>query len=370
MAHVRQARSGQGWESRYRDPSGRERSRTFATRREAQRFSDRQSADVQRGEYRDPRLSRLTIGHWADVWFATTIDLKPNTRAGYESILCRHVVPTFGERGVAGISRADVAGFVATLSASGIGPGTVRSIVGVFRLVLATALGAGAITQNPAIGVRLPRSAVGETRFLEANEVVELANAIGPRYRTLILFAAYTGMRAGELEALRVGRVDLGRAAVDVMESLADVRGRLMFGPTKTYSRRTVRLPSFLCDLLATHLTELPEDPEALVFANESGGPMRHNLFYARHFKPAVRAAGLPDRLRFHDLRHTCAALLIAQGAHPRAIMERLGHSSIQVTIDRYGHLLPSLDQTLVDGLEDTYRNSLGDDGSTVRMVA
>ncbi len=97
---------------------------------------------------------------------------------------------------------------------------------------------------------------------------------------------------------------------------------------------------------------------------------MRHNLFYARHLKPAVRAAGLADRLRFHDLRHTCAALLIAQGAHPRAMMERLGHSSVQVTIDRYGHLLPSLDQTLVDGLDDTYRTSVGQIPSEVGVAA
>ena len=74
--------------------------------------------------------------------------------------------------------------------------------------------------------------------------------------------------------------------------------------------------------------------------------------------------------MRFHDLRHTCAALLIAQSAHPRAIMERLGHSSVQVTIDRYGHLLPSLDQTLVDGLEHTYRSSLDHVGSRVRIAA
>ena len=80
MAHVRRARSDRGWEARYRDPGGRERSRTFATRREAQRFADRQSADVQRGEFRDPRLARLTVAHWAELWFATTVDLKPNTR--------------------------------------------------------------------------------------------------------------------------------------------------------------------------------------------------------------------------------------------------------------------------------------------------
>lgn len=370
MAHIRRARSGQGWEARYRDQIGRERSRTFSTRRMAQGFADRQSADVQRGEFRDPRLARLTVDHWAELWWATTVDLKPNTRGAYESIVHRHFEPTFGSRGVAGINRTDVARFVADLSASGIGPGTVRSIVSVLRLVFATALGAGPITQNPVVGVRLPRSAASETLFLVPEQIVALADAIDPRYRTLVLFAAYTGIRAGEIEALRVQRVDLGRGAVDVVESLADVRGRLVFGPTKTYSRRTVRLPAFLCDLVAAHLADRPVDPDALVFVGEQGGPMRHNLFYARRFKPAVRAAGLPERLRFHDLRHTCAALLIAQGAHPRAMMERLGHSSVQVTIDRYGHLLPSLDDTLVEGLDDTYRSSVSDDRSRMRVAA
>jgi integrase len=85
----------------------------------------------------------------------------------------------------------------------------------------------------------------------------------------------------------------------------------------------------------------------------------RHNVFYARHCKPALTRAALPDALRFHDLRHTCAALLIARGAHRKAIMERLGHSPIQVTLDRYGHLFPSLDGTLTDGLAATHRASL-----------
>jgi integrase len=91
------------------------------------------------------------------------------------------------------------------------------------------------------------------------------------------------------------------------------------------------------------------------VFSSAEGTPLRRN-FYRRHYKPAVKRAGLPDTLRFHDLRHTCAALLIAQGAHPKEIQERLGHSTIQLTFDRYGHLLPSLDERLRDGLDTTWR--------------
>lgn len=94
------------------------------------------------------------------------------------------------------------------------------------------------------------------------------------------------------------------------------------------------------------------------MFASRRGGPLRHGQFY-RTFRRAVATAGLDPRLRFHDLRHSAAAMLIAQGAHPRAIMERLGHSSITVTMDVYGHLLPSLDEALAEGLDATFRGAL-----------
>jgi integrase len=122
--------------------------------------------------------------------------------------------------------------------------------------------------------------------------------------------------------------------------------------------RRTVGLPRFLCDDLGTYLAGRNLKPDDLVFQSPTGSALRHHEFYRRYYKPAVRAAGLPDGLRFHDLRHTCAALLIAQGAHPRAIMERLGHSNITVTLNTYGHLLPGLDDALTDGLDATYRNA------------
>src|SRR5207248_8956630 len=105
-----------------------------------------------------------------------------------------------------------------------------------------------------------------------------------------------------------------------------------------------------------------------LVFTAPSGGAIRHHNFYSRQFRPAVRRAvaqtagqgqdGFPEGLRFHDLRHTCAALLVAQGAHPRAIMERLGHSSISVTLNTYGHLFPSVDEALTDRLDSVFNAS------------
>lgn len=192
--------------------------------------------------------------------------------------------------------------------------------------------------------------------FLSAEQVIDLSAAIDAPYGVLVTFAAYSGLRAGEIGGLRVGRLDLLRAKVDVAEALKDTAGRLHFGPTKNHERRTVRLPRFLCHLLGAYLAGRPNGSSDLVFTSPQGAPLRHNAFYRRQFKPAVAAAGLPSELRFHDLRHTCAALLIAQGAHPRAIMERLGYSSITVTIDTYGHLFPALDEALSDGLERTYQ--------------
>jgi integrase len=359
MAHVRKARSGKGWDARFRDPLGIERSRTFRIKREAEQFLARQSADMQRGEFLDPRLGRTRFEEWAEEWLRTTVHLKPKTQASYESILRRRILPRFAGARIAAIEQVDVRRFVAELAEAGDEPGTIRNTFNVLRLVFATAVGSGSIRTNPCQGVRMPKSRRQEMLFLDPKQLLALADAITPRYRALVLLAGYTGLRAGEIGALRVGRVDLLRGALEVRESLADVKGKLIFGTTKTHSNRTVRLPRFLCDALTDHLADYPPVGDGLVFTSPTGSPLRHNLFYARHFKPAIARAALPDALRFHDLRHTCAAMLIAQGAHPKAIMERLGHSSIEVTLDRYGHLFPSLDAALTDGLEATYQASL-----------
>jgi len=109
--------------------------------------------------------------------------------------------------------------------------------------------------------------------------------------------------------------------------------------------------------MLGEHVGRYPTSDD-LVFSSAQGLPLRRRLFYRRHYKPAVTAAGLHPRLRFRDLRHTCAALLITQGTHAKEIQERLGHSTIRLTLDRYGHLLPSLDERLREGLQATYEQA------------
>jgi integrase len=271
-----------------------------------------------------------------------------------------NVLPHFGGWPVGRIEAVHVRQYLADLRGAGAGPGTVRSARKVLRLVLATAIEGGALRANPCSGIRLARSEPVEMAFLTMGQVLALATAMRrPDYGLLVRFAALTGLRAGEIGALRVGRLDLLRSRADVAETVAEVTGHgLVYGPPKTYERRGVPIPRTLAEELGAHLARRPHQPEDFVFTAPGGGPLRHHNFYRRHFKPALTAAGLPERVRFHDMRHTCAALLINADppAHPLAVMKRLGHSSITVTYNTYGHLFPALEEALTESLERSYR--------------
>jgi len=335
----------------YRDPAQRQRTRTFRRKTDATRFKSTVEADKLRGEWLDPRLARLTAREWAERW-AATMTQGPKTQEVYEGHLRNWVMPAFGDIAVSNIDKAMVREFVADIRNKGRSQGTVDGCVKVLRLVLGFALDAGAIKANPATRLNLERQQGQEMHFLTEGEVVHLAGVMPhPMYETLVLFAAWTGMRAGEVEALRVKRLDLVTGRAEVVENLGEASdGTLRFGPTKTHQRRTVPVAPFLVQRLAD-LVPGGGDHD-LVFQAPGGGPVRHHNFYARVFKPGLRKAGLDGSIRFHDLRHTCAAWLIDSGAHVRAVMEWLGHSSPSVTLGTYGHLFPSLTEKLVDGLQ------------------
>jgi integrase len=352
---LKSKRQGQGrlrWRVRYRDPAGRERAKSFARKQDAERFLRHAEADKLRGQWVDPRQGRTTVRELGERWYATTVTLKPKTREDYRSLLHNHVLPVFGERAVASLDTLAVRGWLASLVSGGLSPSRAKHAYYVLYAVLEAAIQAGTLVRNPATGVRAPRSHSREMHFLSAAEVERLAEAIVPPYGVLVRFAAYTGLRAGEIAALRVKRLDLLRGTVRVVEAASEVSGWLITGPTKTHAERTVRLPRFLRDELAAYLASPPRDRDAFVFTAPKGGPLRHHNFYKRQFCPALVRAGLPAQIRFHDLRHICASLLIAQGAHPKAIQAHLGHSSIQVTMDRYGHLFPDALEHLADRLD------------------
>jgi integrase len=216
MGHVeRRVWSGKvSYRARYRDPAGRERSKSFARKADAERWLAEVEHAKTRGLWTDPRLGRIRFADWLTAWWATTTNLRPTTRARDETLLRRHALPRFGQLPLAAIGQLEVRSWVAQLSAGGLAPATVVKAYQLLGKVLAAAVDAGYLAQSPCRNVPLPKIEREEMRFLTPAEIVDLAEAIHPRYRALVFVGAYGGLRIGELAGLRPSRVDLLTGAV------------------------------------------------------------------------------------------------------------------------------------------------------------
>lgn len=365
MASIAKRPDGR-YRARYRDPAGREHAKHFTRKVDAERWVRSQETAKDVGDWIDPALGRLTFSEWVQRWRATVVDLRASTLNRDLGIVDNHLVPRFGEVPLAAITSADVRAWVASMNAGTHSPATVRKAGQVLAKVMRAAVVDGRIKRSPCDGVKLPAECSREMVFLSAEQVGDLAAAVDEHYRVLVVTAAYLGLRWGELAGLRTERVDLLRRRVSVVEQLTEVNGRLELGPPKTDAgRRSVSVPAFLVDLLGDQIEQRAE-PSGLVFPAIAGGPMRRSNFRRRAWSPATKRAGFAG-LRFHDLRHTAVALAIAQGAHPKAIQSRMGHSSITTTLDRYGHLFPALDEQIAEGLDATWRGAIADQSRTIR---
>ena len=300
----------------------------------------------------------MTFADWVGRWELSTVDLRPTTRELNLEITRNYLLPRFGRFLLAEIRPSDVRSMVAEeLAAAKLSGSAVRRHAIVLGTILESAVQDGRIARNPVRGVKLPPEASRRMRFLEPEEVAAVVTAHPEHYRPMILTAAYVGLRWGELVGLAVDHVDLLRRTVRVDRQLLVFGGHAEFGPPKTRAGiRTVSLPAFLVDVLGEHFARPAVQSSGLAFPGPKGAPLRRSNF-RRVWSKASTTANLGD-LRFHELRHTAAALAIANGAHPLAIRERLGHSSITVTMDTYGGLFPRLEEAIADGLDETFRTS------------
>ncbi|MDT3724898.1 site-specific integrase [Streptomyces sp. DSM 41972] len=333
------------WRVRWYDMGGKARSKTFARKPEAEHHVHQVEARLRDGTYRDASAGKATLAEVAEKWRATLSGLEPTTRETYEDTLRVHVLPRWGSYQVRGIEWEDVAEWVGQLVAGTAGhhrplsPGRVGKIHQVLSLVLGHAVRAKRIPANPAAGVPLPRPVPRDHVYLTHGQVERLADAAGP-YRVLVLLAAYTGLRWGELSAVTVGAVDLGARRVSVRQAYKKTRGGLVVGMPKTHERRKVPILRSLADELAPHVDGRKSDE--LLFTAPRGGPLYGDNFRSRFFTPAVKAAGLGDLgVTPHKLRHTAASLAIASGADVKVVQTMLGHKSAVMTLDLYGHLFP-----------------------------
>lgn len=254
MAHIeKRPDRPKPWRVRYRDPTGRERSKSFTRKVDAERFMATVQADLIRGEWTDPRLSKTSLAEWSQRWLRTKAHLKPKTVAGYRSNLHAHVLPAFGDYQLRHIDRMAVEEWLADLQASELGPSGIRQARQVLYAMLTLAVDAGYLTSNPVEGTKAPRQPEPEMLFLDADQVDLLADTIQQPYGTLVYVLAYGGLRWGEAAALRRKRCDLEHTHIHIAESIAEVGGHLHFGPTKNHRRRIVPIPGFLTDHLDRH---------------------------------------------------------------------------------------------------------------------
>jgi integrase len=307
------------------------------------------------GSYRE--LKESTFAAFADKWLAeyAKVRVKPSTYQGYESNVRAHLKVAFGPLALQTIREDTIQGYMASALKGGARPKSVKNHLITLKTMFGAAVKWGYLAFNPAASVKAPKVEREEMDILKPAEIRTLLGAnkegvahIKPGWHVPIKFAIFTGLRQGEQLALRVGDLDFYNGQVCVRRTLTWLgkkqRGegpRHQFGtPKSATSIRKVDLAPDLLEDLRRYVAGLPDqDPERLLFATLAGTPLDPRNVVERIFNKALAAAEL-RRIRWHDLRHTYASLQLAAGANIKYLSQQLGHASVQITLDRYSHLL------------------------------
>jgi integrase len=307
----------------------------------------------------------MTIGEYLDVWLKGSVygSVRRSTYDRDTNLVNNHIKPVLGGLKLKKLNSAHVQSFYRDRLDAGLSASTVHKMHDILRRGLAQAAKWHLVPRNVADTVKPPRPAPKEMRALSANETRRLLQAAGEdRLEALYILAVHTGMRQGELLALRWQDVDLENAVLSVRRTLTRSGGKVVFGEPKTNkSRRPIRLTSQAVEALRSHLERQLRDMEilgdryqdqGLVFTTDTGAPINPSNLRQRSFAPLLKRAGLPH-MRFHDLRHTCATLLLSRGVHPKFVQELLGHATIAITLDTYSHVMPSMGDATARAMED-----------------
>jgi integrase len=278
----------------------------------------------------------MLVGEWLAAWRVRRVDLKPSTLAGYDSVLRTRILPTWGRVPLRRVERDAVVQWVTQMTAEGLSASRVRAAYFVFSAAMDDAVRANQLAANPAAGLELPFVPKRKHRYLTHHELARLARECGTAYGVLVLILGHTGLRWGEATALRVRNLDVSRGSVNVLQTVHEVNGRLVFDTPKRHQKRCLHVPSFVWDCLESHVEKkLPDD---FVFTAQQGSVVRVGNFRRRSFDRAVARVGL-TAFTPKDLRHTAASLAIASGATLNDVQAMLGHATSTITLTRYGHL-------------------------------
>ena len=317
----------------------------------------------------DGDVATLTVSEFADRFFRHIDDriaggeLRETTKNSYDQIIRLYVIPTFGEVPIASLKSEQIKRFYDSLRSKVSAPRIARIHV-ILGAMLNLALEERVIATSPleAIKRAAPRHRRARVEALTEKEAQGLRRAAkGHRLEALVTLALTTGMRQGEIFALRWSDVDLKRRTLYVRRSAQEIAGEVTFVEPKTaQSRRRITLSAVAVEALKGRQALAKREARAeLVFPDEHGRPLRKDPYSRKDWDPVRKAAGLPD-LNFHRLRHTAASLLLIEGVHPKVVSEMLGHSSISLTLDTYSHLIPTMQAGAADAFDRVFGRSPG----------
>lgn len=341
---------------------GRRLSHTVETKREAERWIRETLFKAERGLL-PAEAARVTVAQFLDRWLeAKAAQVRPKTLEQYRDFVRLHLKPALGRLRLSELRPDHLQGLYSQMLGRGLAPKTVRLCHATIRAALNDALRWGLIARNPALAATPPRPARRELRVWSAAEARRFLEAVaGARFEAAYYLAIYCGLRIGEIAGLRWEDIDLEAGRLRVRRTLRRVAGQgLVVGEPKSEAgRRQVVLPGPVVEALRRRRLAQKEErllagaawtDSGYVFTTRTGGALDPQHL-CDDFAERVAAAGLP-RIRFHDLRHTCATLLLSAGVHPKVVQELLGHSQISITLDTYSHVLPTLQEQAARAME------------------
>ena len=313
--------------------------------------------------------SKVTLGEYLERWLTEEagVRVRPRTLEGYEGHLRRYVIPRIGSVKLSALSARQVRSLESGLlrgGGRGGRPLSARTVLHVHRVLgkaLNDAVDQGILRLNPVLAVRPPRALPYEARFLNWAEAHRLLAAVGsPLHRGIVFLCLHSGLRRSEVIGLRWGDLELERALLSVRRAVVQRPGRppeVM--PPKSGRSRPVDLPPEAVSVLAERLGSLDPvpSPSDYVFPDALGGPLRPDRVSSAFRRASIRA-GL-EGLRFHDLRHTHASLMLMMGVPLKVVSERLGHGGIAITADLYGHVAPSVQRDSARAFGEFWRSTV-----------
>ncbi len=324
--------------------------------------------------------TQLTVAQYLTRWLEDVAKpkIRVTTYRQYEGLVRLHMIPHIGGIRLAKLTPAHVQGLYASLLRDGMSPRQCQMVHSRLFSALKRAVRWKLIPSNPCADVDRPTAPTKRFVPLTPRQVLMLLDAAeGSRLRALYVLAVFSGLRQGELLGLHWEDIDLETGMLRVRRQLQEVAGEMELVEPKTAAgRRHVALPRVAIDALVEHRERMRAKgfDQTWVFCDSRGGPIRKSNLRRKSFDPLLEKAGLP-KVRFHDLRHTAATLLLVQDVHPKVVQERLGHSRIAITLDTYSHVLPTMQRDAADKLDalvgavrgEMEREALQRDGGVTR---